>query len=397
MNDNPGFEVGSEASFLVTITQDMVDQFVALTGDDNPVHVDPEYARDVRLGHPVVHGMLSASFVSTLVGKHLPGEGALWASQEFQFLKPVHVGDVLKFVAVVAKVHKSLGMLTLAITVSNQTGQDVLTGKGMVRSLTEKKSPSRVNSKPSENFGAVLITGASGQIGSEIARTLAAEGIPVILHYQKSAGSVGALAKEIGEHGGTAHSLQADLRMSEDVVNLASAAVGLGQPVRGLVHCASLPIRATPIDDLEWSSIGGHIDVAGKSLFLLVKTLMPSLAESGGGSVVAISTQATDDTPTAGWLSYLAGKNVLEAIIRSVAAEYGPKGIRANLVSPGMVESEFVADVSDRAKLSIAQRTPMRRLCEPVDIANAVKFLISGAAGFVNGETVRINGGILMR
>jgi NAD(P)-dependent dehydrogenase (short-subunit alcohol dehydrogenase family) len=62
-----------------------------------------------------------------------------------------------------------------------------------------------------------------------------------------------------------------------------------------------------------------------------------------------------------------------------------------------MVESEFVADVSDRAKLSIAQRTPMRRLCEPVDIANAVKFLISGAAGFVNGETVRINGGILMR
>jgi 3-oxoacyl-[acyl-carrier protein] reductase len=391
------FKIGTKASFLVTITQEMVEQFVALTGDDNPVHVDPEYAREVRLGRPVVHGMLSASFVSTLVGKHLPGEGALWVSQDFQFLKPVQVGDVLEFIAVVAKVHEKMNLLTLDITVSNERGVNVLTGKGMVKSLADKVQPKTEAEDSTAISGAVLITGASGTIGSTVARVLAANGIPVILQFQRNRNSVDALAREIVELGGEAHCLQADLRLQSEVLKLASASMGFGQPVRGLVHCASLPIHSTAIDQLEWTDISEHIDVAGKSFYLLIKSLMPALIESGGASVVAVSTQAIEETPAKGWLSYLVGKNVLSSIVRSVAVEFGPDGVRANIVSPGMVDSELVSDIPERVKLTVKQNTPVRRLCEPSDVADAVHFLISEKSGFISGETIRVNGGILMR
>ena len=84
--------IGDNAELTHTMTQSDINQFVKLTGDDNKLHVDEEYASTTSFKKPVAHGMLSASFISTIIGTKLPGDGALWYSQSLEFLQPVRVG-----------------------------------------------------------------------------------------------------------------------------------------------------------------------------------------------------------------------------------------------------------------------------------------------------------------
>ena len=88
-------QVGDSESISKTITESDVRRFVEMTGDDNPLHVDSAYAESTAFKDIVVHGMLGASYISTVIGTRLPGTGALWVSQNFDFLLPVRLGDEL--------------------------------------------------------------------------------------------------------------------------------------------------------------------------------------------------------------------------------------------------------------------------------------------------------------
>jgi 3-oxoacyl-[acyl-carrier protein] reductase len=96
-------QIGDAASLVKQITAADVRRFVELTGDDNPLHVDRAYAEATAFKDIVVHGMLGASFLSTVVGTRLPGEGALWISQTFEFLHPVRLDDTLTVTCTVRK------------------------------------------------------------------------------------------------------------------------------------------------------------------------------------------------------------------------------------------------------------------------------------------------------
>src|ERR1700736_3498667 len=89
------FKVGDSGSLDRVIGSADVARFVELTGDDNPVHVDDDYAAGTKLGSRVVHGMLTACYVSTVIGPILPGEGALWLSEKFDFRAPVRIDDTI--------------------------------------------------------------------------------------------------------------------------------------------------------------------------------------------------------------------------------------------------------------------------------------------------------------
>ena len=98
-------KIGATEKLIHVITQQDLDNFVELTGDDNKLHVDKEYASQTSFKKPVVHGMLGASFISTLIGTRLPGDGALWYSQTLEFLAPVRIGDKITITANVTKKH----------------------------------------------------------------------------------------------------------------------------------------------------------------------------------------------------------------------------------------------------------------------------------------------------
>lgn len=125
-------EVGHRESFSVTVTEEMMDKFLAITGDVNPLHNDEDYARSA--GHPgrVVYGMLSASLLSTLAGVYLPGKRSLIHEVKIKFAKPVYIGDTLTVEGTVEEKHDVYSLLVLKVTVRNQSGDKVCRAKMQV-------------------------------------------------------------------------------------------------------------------------------------------------------------------------------------------------------------------------------------------------------------------------
>ena len=122
------FEPGQRASYRKTFTEEDVERFIAITGDVNPLHVDDDFAAGTRFGRRVLHGMLTASLFSTMVGMLIPGTGAVYRSQSLAFLRPVHVGDTVTAHFVVRAVDRAKHRLTIDAWIENEAGERVVEG-----------------------------------------------------------------------------------------------------------------------------------------------------------------------------------------------------------------------------------------------------------------------------
>jgi 3-hydroxybutyryl-CoA dehydratase len=126
---------GDEAAFSRVIDEPAVAAFAALTGDYNPLHMDREYAAATEFGQRVAHGMLVASYFSTLVGMYLPGRRALFLAQQVQFTKPVTVGERITFRGRVRHKADSLRLLDIETSAFNDAGEEVVRGRAQVKVL----------------------------------------------------------------------------------------------------------------------------------------------------------------------------------------------------------------------------------------------------------------------
>ncbi len=122
-------EVGQAESFTVSVTEDMLTSFKAITGDNNPLHNDEDFAKAKGQPGRVAYGMLTASFLSTLAGVYLPGERSLIQQVEIKFAKPVYIGDTLTVTGQVAEKNDTVQRIELKVTITNQDGAKVLRGK----------------------------------------------------------------------------------------------------------------------------------------------------------------------------------------------------------------------------------------------------------------------------
>ena len=120
---------GMKESFSVTVTDKMMEAFKDITGDDNPLHTDAEFAS--ASGHPdkVAYGMLTASFLSTLAGVYLPGRYSLIRSAEIKFAKPVYAGEDLTVTGEVREINKDFGFFDMKVEIRDRSGEKVLRGK----------------------------------------------------------------------------------------------------------------------------------------------------------------------------------------------------------------------------------------------------------------------------
>jgi RimJ/RimL family protein N-acetyltransferase/acyl dehydratase len=122
------FQIGQRAAFTKTFTDDDVQRFVAITGDTNPLHVDDAFAARTRFGRRVLHGMLTASILSTMVGMFIPGTGAIYRSQTLSFLRPVYVGETVTAHFVIRAVDRERHRLTIDSWIENAAGERVVEG-----------------------------------------------------------------------------------------------------------------------------------------------------------------------------------------------------------------------------------------------------------------------------
>lgn len=121
--------VGQKASISKTITDADIYNFAGITGDFNPIHINDDFAKITRFGNRIAHGMLTSSFISTVVGMALPGAGALYLGQTLKFVKPVFVGDTIYVEVTVTEIRKEKKIFIASTIIRNQDGQEVVTGE----------------------------------------------------------------------------------------------------------------------------------------------------------------------------------------------------------------------------------------------------------------------------
>jgi len=124
--------IGQSAAFTKTVTEADIVLFAGITGDHNPLHVNEPWAAQTRFGGRIAHGMLTAGFVSTVIGMHLPGPGAIYLQQSLRFLLPVRIGDTVTARGEVIELVPDRRRARIVTTVHNQRGEMVLDGEALV-------------------------------------------------------------------------------------------------------------------------------------------------------------------------------------------------------------------------------------------------------------------------
>lgn len=393
-------QVGQTECVSRTITSEDVAAFARLSGDTNALHLDDEFAARTEFAQRVVHGFLHASLLSTLVGTKLPGRGALYTSQTIEFTRPVFIGDTVEARATIEKIDRDTRLVTLCTEIINQHGHCVLRGRAQVKVLrfaSESRAESAAAAPLTNGLLAgrkALVTGASRGIGRAVARLLARHGAHVWINYHKSTAAAEDLAAEISAAGGRCRTLRADVTDQNDVDRLLAAVADDGR-LDILVNNAGPKIQSASFDQLRWGDMAAAHDSIVGSAFRVTQAALPALKTSGG-AVVNILTSAALGRTAHHWLPYVSAKAALLTMSKNLAQELGPQGVRVNMVSPSMVDTDLVANVPDRVRQMIVARTPLRRLATPEDVAGAVLMLVSPYAEFITGENLLITGGEVM-
>lgn len=388
-------QVGDEADLSHLITAEDVTTFAKLTGDDNPLHMDAAYAAETTFKRPVVHGMLTASFISTMIGTKLPGEGSLWYEQQTRFLSPVRIGERIRVWAKVK--HKSLAqrVVVLETIVFGEDGRRVIEGEAKVKVTQQQKDKGVV--MPKDLKGAVIVSGGSRGIGAAISKALAAEGYYVAINYLQGKEQARKLELEIKESGGRAAAYGADICDQAAVKRMVELVVAdCGGVFSGIVNNASGPIHPVDFSDLSWSEVQRHIDIQLKGAFNLTQLALPRLVDQKMGHILNIASIYADNVPPSKLLPYSTVKAALVTFSKSLAVDYGPQGIRVNCISPGMTMTDLTVNVPEKTKMLTKMQTPLRRLAVPEDIAGVAVFLFSDLASFITGQNIHVCGGISM-
>ncbi|MCH1492688.1 MAG: MaoC family dehydratase N-terminal domain-containing protein [Luminiphilus sp.] len=132
--------VGDTANYSRLVTTREVELFAAVSGDHNPVHLDPEYAATTQFGECIAHGMLTGAFISAAIAMELPGPGTIYLGQKLQFRSPVTLGDTLTVALEITEKHASKPWLTISTIVNNQNGKEVCRGEATVMAPGKKET-----------------------------------------------------------------------------------------------------------------------------------------------------------------------------------------------------------------------------------------------------------------
>ena len=245
------------------------------------------------------------------------------------------------------------------------------------------------------DIAVAIVTGASCGIGAATARRLAGR-VLVVVDYRRDEDGARRVVEQITRENGRAVAVRADVSRPDDVRDLVDAATSEFGAVSAIVNNASDALSPAPFASLSVGDLSRQMDLHYYASFHLIQRALPQLERAANAAVVNVGSMYVDNVPAPQIMSYVAAKAALTSMTRSLALEFGPKGIRFNIVAPGMTDTAMIANVPDKAKLIARMQTPLRRLADPADVADGIAFLLSPQARHITGETLRISGGSAM-
>jgi 3-oxoacyl-[acyl-carrier protein] reductase len=237
-----------------------------------------------------------------------------------------------------------------------------------------------------------IVTGASRGIGRAIAEPLAAAGASVVINHRDSAAQAAETVAAIEREGGRAVALQADMAKISEVRRLVSTTLETFGALDILVNNAGVGNR-TEMSAMTEREFDWTMAVNARGPMFAIQAAVPHMRDNG--RVINISSCGTHIAQTTGLLAvYQMSKGALEQLARCYMKELGARGITINTVLPGFVETELASDTPQEYKDNLVNRTALRRLGTPDEIASVVCFLATDAARWITGECIQVSGGL---
>ena len=240
-----------------------------------------------------------------------------------------------------------------------------------------------------------LVTGGSRGIGRAIALALADSGAAVVVNYKGNQAAADEVVRAIEGRDGRALAVQADVAQPADVERLFKQVIDTYGRLDILVNNAGVT-RDTLLLRMKETDFDDVINTNLRGTYLCTKAALRPMSRARGGRIINI-TSVVGLIGNAGQANYAAAKAGLVGFTKSIAREMASRAITVNAVAPGYVDTEMTAGLGDQIKEAILENIPLGRLGTPDDIAGVVCFLASDAAAYITGQTLTVDGGMVMQ
>ena len=238
----------------------------------------------------------------------------------------------------------------------------------------------------------ILITGANGGIGFEVARLLVEQKAKLTLLYHKN-------YQQLENFSPPEQSLEikkVDLA-NEKELDDAMSSILVDHPIDIFIHSPAYPIQHKDIMNTTWNDLQKQLDLQTKSFLQISKLIIPQMKSQKFGKIISILTSYVVGKPPNGIADYVVGKYSLLGLTKCMAGELGSFGIRANSVSPSMVNTSLTDPLPSKLKEITKSQIPLEnRLAEPTEVAGVVLFLCGDGANYITGENILVTGGQTM-
>lgn len=248
----------------------------------------------------------------------------------------------------------------------------------------------------------VLVTGSSRGIGASLAKGFAREGATVVVNYLKSQSAAENVVSSCLELGGDSWAIQADVTNDLEVKDMVEEILLETGKIDVVVNNAFKPYTFNPDQrklawQLDYDDYQVQMDGALRSTHYVCQAVIPTMKKQVQGSIINMVSNLVE-RPIVPYPDYTTAKSALVGYSRNLAAELGSFGIRVNCVAPGLVyPTDASRDTKEEVKEMIISQTPLRRLASPSDIEGPVLFLASDWSKFMTGQTLYVDGGLVMK
>lgn len=378
----------------IKIQQKHLIYFKKITGDKNPIHINKNFAKKFGYSEPVVYGLLTSSFLSKVIGNKIPGPGALWTNCNLSFKKPVFLNDEITIEARLAHISYSTSMIKLIFIVRNQNNEIVLEGDSDVKTIIKNKENRKKRDKLKNNFAykildknkekikPIIIIGGSSEIGNSLVRKLSKSNYVISTFYKNKKSKIKKSKNLVYR--------KLDVLDLREIDKFCNEIKKKYNQIKGLIY---LPANKLNLSKVGNTSIKKFLeDYKVNALgFIKIFQLLEKNLINGSANILLISTESVNNFPSKDQSSYVSSKAALSSIGKSIAIEYADRGIKLNIIAPGLVETKFTKLIPDVPKELYKNKNISGELVKIDEVVELIISLLRNKSPNNNGLTYFLN------